>query len=134
VIAVFSPTVMGLALLLPFESQEWPQALLIAFAPSFSSTVFAVKTLGESGDLGSLHGRTAIGILIMQDLFAVVFLTFSTGSFPNGWSLLLLPLLVFARPITVPQARLREPMVFGGPIQKKSTKTKQAIRDISLTS
>jgi glutathione-regulated potassium-efflux system ancillary protein KefC len=61
-------------------------ALVLAFALSFSSTVFAVKILEEKGEMLSLHGRTAIGILIMQDIFAVLFLTASTGSLPSPWA------------------------------------------------
>jgi predicted Kef-type K+ transport protein len=69
--------------------------LLISFALSFSSTVFAVKILEEKSETNSLYGRLAIGILIMQDIFAVLFLTISVGKIPSTWafSLLLLPLL-----------------------------------------
>ncbi|WP_350431916.1 cation:proton antiporter family protein [Shewanella sp. H8] len=74
------------------------QLMLISFALSFSSTVFAVKVLEDSGDMQSLYGRVAVGILIMQDIFAVVFLTISKGNIPSVWAfgLLLLPL---ARPL-----------------------------------
>ncbi|MEM1094080.1 MAG: cation:proton antiporter, partial [Bacteroidota bacterium] len=54
-------------------------ALLIGFALSYSSTVFAVKVLEEKGEMDSIYGRTAIGILIMQDIVAVVFLAISAG-------------------------------------------------------
>jgi predicted Kef-type K+ transport protein len=67
-------------------------AFLLAFALSFSSTVFAVKILEDKGEAASLHGRTAIGILIMQDVIAVAFLTFSTGEMPSPWALALLGL------------------------------------------
>lgn len=70
---------------------------LIAFALSFSSTVFAVKTLEDKGDMLSLYGRIAIGILIMQDIFAVLFLTISKGDIPSIWALALL-LLPLAKP------------------------------------
>lgn len=73
-------------------------ALLVAFALSFSSTVFAVKVLEEQGEMPSLHGRIAIGILIVQDLFAVVFLTLSMGKLPSIWALGLLA-LPLARPL-----------------------------------
>lgn len=66
------------------------ESALIAFALSFSSTVFAVKILEEHGELTSRHGETAIGILIMQDIFAVIFLAFSTGKVPSVWALLLI--------------------------------------------
>jgi predicted Kef-type K+ transport protein len=76
---------------------SWETALLVAFALSFSSTVFAVKSLNESGDMGAMHGRVAIGMLIMQDILAVLFLTFSTGKIPTLWALPLLAALLVGR-------------------------------------
>ncbi len=67
-------------------------ALLIAFALSFSSTVFAVKVLEGKNEMGALYAQIAIGILIVQDIFAVVFLTASTGKIPSIWALGLLGL------------------------------------------
>jgi predicted Kef-type K+ transport protein/voltage-gated potassium channel Kch len=66
------------------------QSLFLAFALSFSSTVFAVKVFEETGEMSSLHGRIAIGILIMQDLAAVVFLALSEGKVPSVFALLLI--------------------------------------------
>lgn len=83
----------------PFSSMNAVTALLLAFALSFSSTVFAVKTLGDNASMGALHARIAIGILIMQDLFAVIFLTATTGKLPSVWALVLLPALIAARPL-----------------------------------
>jgi len=77
---------------------DLPNALLIAFALSFSSTVFVVKVLEERGEMKSLHGGIAIGILIMQDLAAVIFLALSLGKVPSAWALLLL-LLIPLRPL-----------------------------------
>jgi predicted Kef-type K+ transport protein len=73
------------------------QALILGFALSFSSTVFAVKSLEESGDMGAMHGRIAIGMLIMQDILAVLFLTFSTGKVPSLWSIALVTVLLVGR-------------------------------------
>ncbi|WP_354624385.1 cation:proton antiporter [Psychromonas sp. MME2] len=69
--------------------------LLISFALSFSSTVFAVKILEEKSETNSLYGRIAIGILIMQDIFAVLFLSISVAKIPSIWALALcaLPLI-----------------------------------------
>lgn len=75
------------------------QALLVGFALSFSSTVFAVKTLEEQGEQTSLAGRTAIGILIVQDLFAVAFLTASEGALPSLWAVAVLAGLAVLRPL-----------------------------------
>lgn len=74
-------------------------AVLLGFAMSFSSTVFAVKVLEEKGEMGAIYGSTAIGILVMQDLAAVIFLVFSSGKVPSIWALLLLLLVVPARPL-----------------------------------
>ena len=93
-----------------------PQAALIAFALSFSSTVFAVKVLDEKGEMSSIHGKIAIGILIMQDLFAVIFLTAETGKMPEIWApvlLLLIPLRPFLLKI-VHRARRGELLVLTG--------------------
>lgn len=97
VLLLFTPVLFGVAAFgLGLELQT---SVLLAFAFSFSSTVFAIKTLTENGDVGSLHGKAAIGILVMQDILAVLFLTFSKGEFPGPLSLLLIPALIFGRPI-----------------------------------
>ncbi len=98
-VAIFSVGLMGLSStgLAFFAGMEWTTSLLVAFALSFSSTVFAVKILEESGRTSSLNGRTAIGVLIMQDIFAVLFLTFSTGKIPSVWAIVILAALPVAR-------------------------------------
>ncbi|MEE3159965.1 MAG: cation:proton antiporter, partial [Pseudomonadota bacterium] len=70
-------------------------AALVAFALSFSSTVAVVKMLEEASELKVRHGRLALGILIVQDIVAVVFLVAATGKVPDEWALalFLLPLL-----------------------------------------
>jgi predicted Kef-type K+ transport protein len=84
---------MSLAGIQAFAGIDVGKAVLIGFALSFSSTVFAVKTLEDKGEYQSRHGQTAIGILIMQDIFAVVFLAASTGKLPSVWALGLLVLI-----------------------------------------
>ncbi|MGJ7094863.1 cation:proton antiporter domain-containing protein [Vibrio hannami] len=71
------------------------QIILLGFALSFSSTVFAVKSLQEKGEMNSTYGTLAIGILVMQDIFAVLFLTVSTGKLPEWYAICLfaLPLI-----------------------------------------
>ncbi|MCG6200326.1 cation:proton antiporter [Psychromonas antarctica] len=80
-----------------FSSLNLSALLLVSFALSFSSTVFAVKILEEMSETNSLYGRIAIGILIMQDIFAVLFLTISMGEIPSIWALSL-----FALPLAKP--------------------------------
>lgn len=76
-------------------SLDWQAAAVIAFALSFSSTVFAVKILEDRGEMKTRHGQVAIGILIVQDIAAVVFLTLATDKAVTLWALALfgLPLL-----------------------------------------
>ena len=81
-----------------FTDLDWSTQALLAFSLSFSSTVCIVKILEESGEIKTRHGKLAIGILIMQDIVAVLFLVIATGKIPSIWALLLL-LLFFARPL-----------------------------------
>jgi predicted Kef-type K+ transport protein len=66
---------------------------LVGFALSFSSTVFVVKVLDDRSDTTSLYGRIAVGVLVMQDVAAVVFLSLSSGEPPSPWALLLVLLI-----------------------------------------
>ncbi len=86
---------LGLTGLGLFAILDWRAAAVIAFALSFSSTVFAIKILEDRAELKSRHGQIAIGILIIQDLFAEVFLTLATDKTPTLWAfaLLALPLI-----------------------------------------
>ncbi|MEM9752719.1 MAG: cation:proton antiporter family protein [Planctomycetota bacterium] len=86
---VFVLSMLGLGM---FAELTWQTSLLVAFALSFSSTVFAVKVLEEKAEMKSRHGNQAIGVLIVQDLFAIVFLTVSLGKMPSPWALGLLAL------------------------------------------
>lgn len=54
-------------------------AFYIGLALSFSSTVVVVKMLLEKEQLDSLYGKVCVGILIMQDIIAVIALLFITA-------------------------------------------------------
>jgi len=86
---VFTP---GLYLLMDLE---WQTAFLLAIALSFSSTVLAAKVLEGKRELRAFHGRVAIGILIMQDLIALLVMSLAAGQTPSQWALIVfgLPLL-----------------------------------------
>ena len=71
---------------------------LIGFALAFSSTVFAVKVLEERGEIISLHGKVVIGILVMQDIFAVIYLGITGDKTPALYAPLVL-LLIPLRPV-----------------------------------
>lgn len=89
-----------------FAGLSWEGALALGFALSFSSTVFAVKNLDDRGEHSALHGRTAIGILILQDVFAVVFLTFAGGKLPEVWAIALVAVLALRTPLLALMARI----------------------------
>lgn len=91
-VALFGFKFLGISSLAAMSVE---QIVLLGFALSFSSTVFAVKTLQEKGEMNATYGTLAIGILVMQDIFAVVFLTASTGKIPEWYAIALfaLPLL-----------------------------------------
>jgi predicted Kef-type K+ transport protein len=91
--------VLGISEIPYFYLLSWQTAILIAFALSFSSTVFAVKVLEEKKEMASRHAAAAIGILIMQDIIAVVFLSVSAGKLPSPWSATLVVSLFIIRPL-----------------------------------
>lgn len=93
-VVLWLAAVIGIAML---AGQNLQTILLLAFALSFSSTVFVVKVLEERGESHALYGRIAIGILVMQDIVAVVFLTATSGHLPSIWALTLVGLWPLTR-------------------------------------
>lgn len=73
----------------------WSNAVILAIALAFSSTVLSAKNLEARRELRAFHGRVTIGVLIIQDLIALFVLAFSVGQIPSPWALglLALPLL-----------------------------------------
>ena len=67
---------LGCCLLLGFDLQT---SLVMGAALTFSSTVVVVKVLAEKKELDSLHGRIGIGVLLVQDLVAILLLTILAG-------------------------------------------------------
>lgn len=54
-------------------------ASYIAIALTFSSTIIIVKLLSEKKDFNSLYGKLSIGLLLVQDVIAILLLIFLTG-------------------------------------------------------
>lgn len=100
-VIVFSAILLGLGAvgMSLFVQLDFQTAAIVAFALSFSSTVFAVKALEAAGQSGSRCGRIAIGVLIIQDIAAVIFLAVSGGKLPSLWAFSLLGLLLLRKPI-----------------------------------
>jgi predicted Kef-type K+ transport protein len=89
--AIFAPVIyfaMGVDLRL---------SLLLASCLSFSSTVLVAKVLEGKNELKAFHGRVAIGVLIIQDLVAMVLMSATSGELPTIWAL-----WIFALPLLYP--------------------------------
>ena len=86
---------LGLLMLvgLQLPGENLRALLLAGFALSFSSTVLVFKVLEERSETTSLYGRVAIGILIVQDVAAVAFITVTSEHPPSPWAVGLVLLL-----------------------------------------
>ncbi len=73
--------------------------LVVAFAFSFCSTVYTVKAQEDANESSSVAGRVAIGVLVLQDILAVVFLVVVGGNPPSLWALAVVPAAVVLRPV-----------------------------------
>lgn len=96
--SAISTAVYSLGLRL-FLGLDWSTALLLGVVLSFSSTVFSAKVLEAKRDIGAFYGRTAIGILVVQDIIALGVLALYNGAAPSPWALLLLAALPLLRPV-----------------------------------
>ncbi|MEQ8955694.1 MAG: cation:proton antiporter, partial [Gammaproteobacteria bacterium] len=92
-------TLLSLTGVAALAELDWNSRLLLALAFSFSSTVFAVKVLDEQGDMNSLHGNTAIGILVIQDIIAVLYMVWLEGVLPQWYAAGLLLLILLRIPL-----------------------------------
>lgn len=64
------------------------EALYIAMALTFSSTIIVVKLLSDKKDLQSLYGKLSIGFLLVQDFVAIFVLIILSGIVAgNGFSI-----------------------------------------------
>jgi Kef-type K+ transport system membrane component KefB len=58
-------------------------ALYVAVALSFSSTIIVVKLLSDQREIDALHGRIAVGVLIVQDI-AVILVMIGLSAFGDA--------------------------------------------------
>ncbi|MFH0977737.1 MAG: cation:proton antiporter [Candidatus Woesearchaeota archaeon] len=72
---------------------------------AFSSTMVVVKLMSDNKTLGTLHGRIVVGILLMEDIFAIIAISLlsNSGSAGMGTTVLLImkAISVFAAAIIV---------------------------------
>jgi Kef-type K+ transport system membrane component KefB len=64
-------SIVGFALALALGLELVP-AIYVAVALTFSSTIIIVKLLSDKREIDSLHGRIAVGFLIVQDIVVVI--------------------------------------------------------------
>ncbi len=65
-----------------FLNLSYLQAAYIGIIMAFGSTMVDIKLLADRGELVTLHGRLVLGILLLQDLIAIIaIVVFTTGGF-----------------------------------------------------
>ncbi len=74
---------------------HYPSAVSVylAFVVTFSSTMVSIKLMSDKYELDSMHGRIIIGILLAQDIVAILALSI-LGSTSGNYTVLLLKLLI----------------------------------------
>jgi Kef-type K+ transport system membrane component KefB/voltage-gated potassium channel Kch len=95
-VQIFGGFALGTAVfrLLGFKlgTGSW-DALYLGAAAALSSTVIIVKVLYEKRELDTLPGRVTLGVLVLQDLFAILFLAIQPNLNQLAASVLLMSLL-----------------------------------------
>ncbi len=76
-------SIIGFLIVLALGFEVIP-ALYIAVALTFSSTIIIVKLLTDKRELDHLHGRIALGFLIVQDICVVLAMIVITATGGNG--------------------------------------------------
>lgn len=85
--------------------------IYLGLALAFSSTMIVVKLLSDKNELSTLHGRIIVGILLTEDVLAIMALSFlsTTGEFSVnllaesfGKGILLLLVTIFASRLLLP--------------------------------
>lgn len=97
--AIGAAFITALNVLGAFGPTDFQVALRIGVVLAFSSTIVVIKILQDRGDEQSLYGNICVGILIMQDIAAVIFISILRGEAPSLWALSLvvvIPLLMVA--------------------------------------
>ncbi|MBM3233620.1 hypothetical protein FJZ19_00830 [Candidatus Pacearchaeota archaeon] len=94
IIQVISVTLFCFFILLAFKFSV-SEAVWIGLAISFSSTVVVTKILADKNELNTLHARFIIGIMLVQDVIAIICLAVLTKEFTLSFIALTLIKLAF---------------------------------------
>lgn len=86
-------TIIIVTVLMPVFAFNIYQAVFIGCIIALSSTVVVIKSLADSAQMDSLHGRLALGILIMQDLSLIPIMIILPQLTHEG-GVILLPLMI----------------------------------------
>ncbi len=69
-------------------------SVFVAIAITFSSTIIVMKILGDKRDLETVYGRYVIGLLLLQDVMAIILLLFlNTNNTTLPWQSIVLLIL-----------------------------------------
>ena len=71
---VFTVGIIASIIALIFSFSK-PEIIFLALAIPFSSTAIVAKILADRNELNTLHARIAIGMLLLQDIIAIIALT-----------------------------------------------------------
>jgi Kef-type K+ transport system membrane component KefB len=100
-----------LAVLLGFVYRE---AVYLGLIIAFSSTMVVVKLLSDKREIDTLHGRIIMGILLMQDIIAILALSILTTIGDFSFSFLLLSIIkgIVVFLVAVGASRFLFPLIF----------------------
>jgi len=79
-----------IALILGFVTRE---AIYIGIIIAFSSTMIVIKLISDKRELDTLHGRIVVGILLLEDLLAILALSILTSLDGNSFIAILFALV-----------------------------------------
>ena len=91
-IVLLFTTAFLLAMLLGFLPLE---AMYVGLMLAFSSTMIVMKFLSDRRELSTLHGRIVVGILLMEDIFAIFALSILSSIGDFSMSILVIAIMKF---------------------------------------
>lgn len=93
-IQVISVALVSASILIAFSFSR-TDALWLGIAIAFSSTVIVTKILADKNELNTLHARFIVGIMLAQDIIAIVALAILTKEFSLSFIILTLIKIIF---------------------------------------
>ncbi|HOX60733.1 MAG TPA: cation:proton antiporter [Candidatus Magasanikbacteria bacterium] len=86
---------VGLGLIvLRFLDFSWIGSLYLAAALTFSSTIIVTKLLADKQDLDAVYGRYTMGLMLVQDIIAILIMVFLGMNSVGSWQSSIIPLLM----------------------------------------